>query len=400
MTIAGPGHRPAIERLANAFFQGLSSGAPISSPAGPASASTPWSAPAPAGVIPAQPPFVQPEVPTNGVPSSVPYQSAPSRFEAGTGNIADAVGLGAAIDYLDSIGMEPISRHEHELIEQAIAGLRQIPGLRLIGAPRERAGVVSFVLDGIRTEDVGRALDREGIAVRAGHHCAQPILRRFGLESTVRPSFALYNTSEDVKALIAAVRRIALETVVRLPVPPAARRRQFAVLRLEALYRRPRFNQRAVDREMIAAEQALHPGLIKHGGHELAVLVAGADHQQSKTDDVRQAVRDLIGRARIDHAGGEPIGEARETGGVRSVSLLPKRKRQFAQRSLNPVRLDGLEALTVHARRALVGAALRTGMRQKGRRIGTERDHNRRGEAGSRLVRSNRASGRVNMIGV
>ena len=101
--------------------------------------------------------------------------------------------------------------HEHELIEQTVAGLRTIPGIRLIGAPRERAGVVSFVVDGCRTEDVGKALDREGIAVRAGHHCAQPILRRFGLESTVRPSFALYNTAEDVEALIAAVRRIALQ---------------------------------------------------------------------------------------------------------------------------------------------------------------------------------------------
>jgi cysteine desulfurase / selenocysteine lyase len=138
------------------------------------------------------------------------YQSAPGRFEAGTGNIADAVGLGAAIDYLDTIGMESISRHEHELIEQAVAGLRTIPALRLVGAPRERAGVVSLVLNGIRTEDVGKALDREGIAVRAGHHCAQPILRRFGLESTVRPSFALYNTSEDVEVLVATVRRIAL----------------------------------------------------------------------------------------------------------------------------------------------------------------------------------------------
>src|SRR5271165_722366 len=123
------------------------------------------------------------------------YQGPPARFEAGTGNIADAVGLGAAIDYLDAIGLEPIARHEHELIEQAVAGLRAVPGLRLVGAPRERAGVVSFVLDGCRTEDVGKALDREGIAVRAGHHCAQPILRRFGLESTVRPSFALYNTA-------------------------------------------------------------------------------------------------------------------------------------------------------------------------------------------------------------
>ena len=98
-----------------------------------------------------------------------------------------------------------------ELIEHAVAGLCTIPGLRLIGAPRERAGVVSFVLDGIRTEDVGKALDREGIAVRAGHHCAQPILRRFGLESSVRPSFALYNTADDVEALVAAVRRIALQ---------------------------------------------------------------------------------------------------------------------------------------------------------------------------------------------
>src|SRR5271165_5490963 len=123
------------------------------------------------------------------------YQSAPDRFEAGTGNIADAVGLGAAIDYLDTIGMESIALHEHGLIEQAVAGLGSIPGLRLIGAPRERAGVVSFVLDGCRAEDVGKALDREGIAVRAGHHCAQPILRRFGLESSVRPSFALYNTA-------------------------------------------------------------------------------------------------------------------------------------------------------------------------------------------------------------
>ena len=139
------------------------------------------------------------------------YQAAPGRFEAGTGNIADAVGLGAAIDYLDRVGMEAIARHEHELIEATVAALRDIPGLRLIGAPRERAGVVSFVLDGCRAEDVGKALDREGIAVRAGHHCAQPILRRFGLEATVRPSFALYNTHEDVDALIAAVRRIALQ---------------------------------------------------------------------------------------------------------------------------------------------------------------------------------------------
>ncbi|HMI54197.1 MAG TPA: family 2A encapsulin nanocompartment cargo protein cysteine desulfurase [Candidatus Saccharimonadales bacterium] len=133
------------------------------------------------------------------------YQPAPGRFEAGTGNIADAVGLGAAIDYLERIGMVNVSRYEHDLLAYATDGLQRIPGLRLIGTAREKAGVLSFVLDGFRTEDVGTALNRQGIAVRAGHHCAQPILRRFGVESTVRPSLALYNTCEDIDALIAAI---------------------------------------------------------------------------------------------------------------------------------------------------------------------------------------------------
>jgi cysteine desulfurase/selenocysteine lyase len=136
------------------------------------------------------------------------FQPAPFRFEAGTGNIADAVGLGAALDYLDQVGMENVSRYEHDLLVYATRGLLTVPGLRLIGTAREKAGVLSFVLDGIRTEDVGAALDREGIAVRSGHHCAQPILRRFGLESTVRPSLALYNTCEDIDALVVAVTRI------------------------------------------------------------------------------------------------------------------------------------------------------------------------------------------------
>jgi cysteine desulfurase/selenocysteine lyase len=133
------------------------------------------------------------------------YQPPPGRFEAGTGNIADAVGLGAAIDYLSRVGMVNVSRHEHDLLVYATEKLLRIPGLRLIGTAREKAGVLSFVLDGFRTEDVGAALNRQGIAVRAGHHCAQPILRRFGVESTVRPSLALYNTCEDIDALIAAI---------------------------------------------------------------------------------------------------------------------------------------------------------------------------------------------------
>jgi cysteine desulfurase/selenocysteine lyase len=133
------------------------------------------------------------------------YQPPPGRFEAGTGNIADAVGLGAAIDYLDRIGMHNVARYEHDLLAYATEALQRIPGLRLIGTAKEKAGVLSFVLDGFRTEDVGAALNRQGIAVRAGHHCAQPILRRFGVETTVRPSLALYNTCEEIDALVAAI---------------------------------------------------------------------------------------------------------------------------------------------------------------------------------------------------
>lgn len=133
------------------------------------------------------------------------YQPAPGRFEAGTGNIADAVGLGAAIDYLERVGMVNISRYEHDLLIYATEQLQRIPGLRLIGTAREKAGVLSFVLNGFRTEDVGAALNRQGIAVRAGHHCAQPILRRFRVESTVRPSLALYNTCEELDALVSAL---------------------------------------------------------------------------------------------------------------------------------------------------------------------------------------------------
>ncbi|MEI9977650.1 MAG: family 2A encapsulin nanocompartment cargo protein cysteine desulfurase [Edaphobacter sp.] len=133
------------------------------------------------------------------------YQEPPQRFEAGTGNIADTVALGAAIDYLDRVGMHNISRHEHELLVHATSELVRIPGLHIIGTAKEKAGVLSFVLDGFRTEEVGDYLNRNGIAVRSGHHCAQPILRRFGLESTVRVSLALYNTHEDIDKLVTAI---------------------------------------------------------------------------------------------------------------------------------------------------------------------------------------------------
>lgn len=133
------------------------------------------------------------------------YQPAPFRFEAGTGNIADAVGLGAAIDYLNKFGMIRIAEYEHSLLEYGTKELKKIPGLKMIGTAPDKAGVLSFVLEGFKTEDVGRYLAQEGIAVRSGHHCAQPILRRFGLENTVRPSLAFYNTCEDIDALIRAL---------------------------------------------------------------------------------------------------------------------------------------------------------------------------------------------------
>ncbi|MGV3602294.1 MAG: family 2A encapsulin nanocompartment cargo protein cysteine desulfurase [Dyadobacter fermentans] len=137
------------------------------------------------------------------------YHNAPSRFEAGTGNIADAVGLGAALDYVNRLGIENICNYESFLLEYATGLIKHVPGLRLIGTAKHKASVLSFVLDGYKTEEVGAALNKEGIAVRSGHHCAQPILRRFGLETTVRPSLAFYNTCEEIDVLIGTLHRLA-----------------------------------------------------------------------------------------------------------------------------------------------------------------------------------------------
>ncbi|MET0333619.1 MAG: family 2A encapsulin nanocompartment cargo protein cysteine desulfurase [Rhizobacter sp.] len=137
------------------------------------------------------------------------YHAPPTRFEAGTGNIADAVGLGAALEYVERLGIENIGRYEHGLLDYATHHMRPIQGVKLIGTARDKASVLSFVLDGYTTDEVGKALNQEGIAVRTGHHCAQPILRRFGLETTVRPSLAFYNTCEEVDCMVQIVRRLA-----------------------------------------------------------------------------------------------------------------------------------------------------------------------------------------------
>jgi cysteine desulfurase/selenocysteine lyase len=136
------------------------------------------------------------------------FHDAPSRFEAGTGNIADAVGLGAALDYVNSIGIDLIDQYEHQLLLYATRLIKEVPGIRLIGTAKDKASVLSFVIPGIKTEDIGAALNKEGIAVRSGHHCAQPILRRMGVETTVRPSLAFYNTCQEVDRMIAVLHRI------------------------------------------------------------------------------------------------------------------------------------------------------------------------------------------------
>lgn len=136
------------------------------------------------------------------------YAGPPAKFEAGTPNIADAIGLGAALDYVTQVGRENLAAHEQELLHYATDTLLRVDGLRLIGTAREKVGILSFVLADKPPEEVGRLLDAEGIAVRAGHHCAQPSLRRFGLEATVRPSLSLYNTKEEIDILAAALRRI------------------------------------------------------------------------------------------------------------------------------------------------------------------------------------------------
>lgn len=136
------------------------------------------------------------------------YNPAPNKFEAGTGSIADAVGLGAALEYLDEIGMEAVNKHEHELLVYAMKEMQKINGLHLIGTATNKASVLSFVLDGVDNETVGQHLNELGIAVRTGHHCAQPVLRNFVLEGTVRPTLALYNSFEDIDALVRGIRSL------------------------------------------------------------------------------------------------------------------------------------------------------------------------------------------------
>jgi cysteine desulfurase/selenocysteine lyase len=136
------------------------------------------------------------------------YADLPYKFEAGTPNIAGGIGLGAAVDYLSHIGLDRIAAYEHELLVYGTQALEQIPGLRMIGTAREKAAVLSFVIEGIHPHDIGTVLDRMGIAVRTGHHCAQPVMDRFGVPATTRASLAFYNTVQEIDALAAGLRKV------------------------------------------------------------------------------------------------------------------------------------------------------------------------------------------------
>ena len=136
------------------------------------------------------------------------YREPPYRFEAGTLDIAGAVGLGAAIDYLEAQGLDAVAAHERALLSYASEALTSIPGLRLIGTAEHKASAISFVMDGVHPHDIGTILDREGIALRTGHHCAQPVMQRFGIPATARASLALYNTRADVDALVSGLHEV------------------------------------------------------------------------------------------------------------------------------------------------------------------------------------------------
>jgi cysteine desulfurase/selenocysteine lyase len=136
------------------------------------------------------------------------YKGLPGKFEAGTPNITGVVGLGAALDYIEAVGLERIGAHESDLLAYATEQVSGIANLRVIGTARDKAGALSFVIDGIHPHDVGTILDHEGIAVRVGHHCAQPVMQRFEVPATTRASFGMYNTREEVDALVAGIHKV------------------------------------------------------------------------------------------------------------------------------------------------------------------------------------------------
>ena len=133
------------------------------------------------------------------------YNALPHKFEAGTPHIAGAIGLGAAVDYLTGLGLERVAAHERALLAYGTEALQQVPGVRMIGTASEKASILSFVMEGVHPHDIGTIVDQEGVAIRTGHHCTQPVMDRFGIPATARASLAMYNTRDDIDALIRAL---------------------------------------------------------------------------------------------------------------------------------------------------------------------------------------------------
>jgi cysteine desulfurase / selenocysteine lyase len=136
------------------------------------------------------------------------YNKVPHKFEAGTPDISGPIGLRAALDYITHLGIDNIERHEHELLQYATEKVSALPGIKLIGTAKEKAGVLSFVIEGVHPHDIGTILDQEGIAIRTGHHCAQPVMERYGIPATARASFGLYNTKEEIDALVSGIKKV------------------------------------------------------------------------------------------------------------------------------------------------------------------------------------------------
>jgi cysteine desulfurase/selenocysteine lyase len=136
------------------------------------------------------------------------YNKVPHKFEAGTPDISGPIGLRAALDYITNLGIENIERHEAELLQYATEKVSALPGIKLIGTAKEKAGVLSFVIEGVHPHDIGTILDQEGIAIRTGHHCAQPVMEHYGIPATARASFGLYNTKEEIDALVSGIEKV------------------------------------------------------------------------------------------------------------------------------------------------------------------------------------------------
>ena len=221
------------------------------------------------------------------------YNKVPHKFEGGTPNIAGVVAFGATIDYLGSIGLANIAAHEDILLKEATEKLSAIAGLRIIGTSAHKASVLSFVLDGIHPHDIGTILDQEGVAVRAGHHCTQPLMERFGLPATARASFGLYNTREEIDRLVDfpdhVVRQGHLRVIGRRPeVAPVVRHhRAHARHRLQA---RPRRTHRLRESASVLRHHAIVPQFNDFnvnndlsGLGELDGIVGEIDHDLAKT---------------------------------------------------------------------------------------------------------------------